>query len=145
MIIVDKSHMCVSTMLVHVRGHLHLETPPIEPYTVTTLPFKYHVIQTLTPTQKLLCALAKQISTISENKLPVEHIVCQVFQWRKISHCTETNICHSCLLNGLTPIMQLVCLKPKNYQFSFFYNKRKHRTYVDCLMHTVTPLNAFYV
>ncbi len=31
-IIVDKSHMCVSTMLVHVRGHLHLETPPTEQY-----------------------------------------------------------------------------------------------------------------
>ncbi len=59
-------------MLVHARGHLHLETPPIEPYMVTTLPFKNHVIQTLTPTQKLLCALAKQISTISENKLPVQ-------------------------------------------------------------------------
>ncbi len=41
--------MCLSTMLVHVRGHLHLETPPIEPYMVTTLPFKNHVIETLTP------------------------------------------------------------------------------------------------
>ncbi len=53
--------MCVSTMLVHVRGHLHLETPPIEPYMVTTLPFKNHVIGTLAPTYKLLSALAKQI------------------------------------------------------------------------------------
>ncbi len=41
---------CVSTKLVHVRGHLHLETPPIEPYMVTTLPFKNHVIQTMNPT-----------------------------------------------------------------------------------------------
>ncbi len=41
-------HMCVSTILV--RGHLHLETPPIEPYMVTTLPFKNHVIETLTAT-----------------------------------------------------------------------------------------------
>ncbi len=26
-----------------------------------------------------------------------------------------------------------------------FYNERKHRTSVDCLMHTVTLLNGFYV
>ncbi len=67
-------------MLVHVRGHLHLETPPIEPYIVTTLPFKNHVIETLTPTYKLLSALAKQIRTVFENALPVERFVCQVFQ-----------------------------------------------------------------
>ncbi len=42
--------MCVSTMLVHVHCHLHSEMPPIEPYMVTTLPFKNHVIETLTPT-----------------------------------------------------------------------------------------------
>ncbi len=66
-------------MLVHVHGHLHLETPPIEPYMVTTLPFK-NVIETLTRTYKLLCALAKQISTMFENALPLERIVCQVFQ-----------------------------------------------------------------
>ncbi len=47
---------------------------------VTTLPFKNHVIETLTPTYKLLSALAKQISTIFENALPVERFVCQVFQ-----------------------------------------------------------------
>ncbi len=54
-------------MLVHVHGHLHLETPPIEPYMVTTLPFK-NVIETLTRTYKLLCALAKQISTMFETR-----------------------------------------------------------------------------
>ncbi len=63
--------MCVSTMLVHVHGHLHLETPSIEPYMVTTLPFKNHVIETLTPTYKRLCALAKQISPICVNALLV--------------------------------------------------------------------------
>ncbi len=72
--------MCVSPMLVHVPGHLRLEMPPIEPYMVTTLPFKNHVIETLAPIYKLLCALAQQISTIFENPLPVERIVCQVFQ-----------------------------------------------------------------
>ncbi len=41
---------CVSTMIVHIHGHLHSETPPIKPYMVTTLPFKNHVIETLTPT-----------------------------------------------------------------------------------------------
>ncbi len=56
--------MCVSTMLVHVHGYLHSETPPNEPYMVTTIPFKNHVIETLTPTYKPLCALAKQISTL---------------------------------------------------------------------------------
>lgn len=37
-----------SAMHIYARGHLHLDTPPIEPYMVTTLPFKTDMIETLT-------------------------------------------------------------------------------------------------
>ncbi len=62
-------------MLVHVHGHLHLETPPIEPYMVTTLLFK-NVIETLTPTY----VLSPNRSVQCLKTLPLERIVCQVFQ-----------------------------------------------------------------
>ncbi len=40
----------------------------------------FHRISLQNRLYKLLCALGKQIGTIFENTLPVERIVCQVFQ-----------------------------------------------------------------
>ncbi len=71
----------------------------------------------------------------------MQHIAYIVLNYHKyLKHLSQLSF------KWFDTILQLVHLKQKKIiNWVFFYNERKHRTSVDCLMHTVTLLNGFYV